>query len=88
MYINPVCNSTNYYFFLLHFHSTKHVSALYGHQYNNIWTVACVILTHLKVVWQFRQIQTPDDGYIGPKHVVLSESEGEKNNNLLHYRRD
>jgi hypothetical protein len=29
-------------------------------------------------VWQFRQIQTPEDGHIGPKHVVLSESEGEK----------
>jgi hypothetical protein len=22
---------------------------------------------------QFRQIQTPEDGHIGPKHVVLSE---------------
>jgi hypothetical protein len=29
-------------------------------------------------LWQFRQIQTPEDGYIGPKHVVLSESEGKK----------
>jgi hypothetical protein len=29
-------------------------------------------------VWQFRQIQTPEDGHIGPKNVVLSESEGEK----------
>jgi hypothetical protein len=28
-------------------------------------------------VWQFRQIQTPEDGHIGPKHVVLSESERE-----------
>jgi hypothetical protein len=37
-------------------------------------------------VWQFRQIQTPEDGHIGPKHVVLSESG--KNNNLLHYRRN
>jgi hypothetical protein len=35
---------------------------------------------------QFRQIQTPEDGHIGPKHVVLSESE--KNINLLHYRRN
>jgi hypothetical protein len=25
-------------------------------------------------VWQFRQFQTPEDGHIGPKHVVLSES--------------
>jgi hypothetical protein len=31
MYINPVCNATNFYFFLLHLHSTQHVSALYGH---------------------------------------------------------
>jgi hypothetical protein len=29
-------------------------------------------------VWQFRQIQTPEDGHIGPKHAVLKESEGEK----------
>jgi hypothetical protein len=29
MYINSVCNATNYYFF--HFHSTQHVSALYGY---------------------------------------------------------
>jgi hypothetical protein len=42
--------------------------------YNNIWTVACVILTHIDAVWQFRQIQTPEDGHIGSKHVVLSES--------------
>jgi hypothetical protein len=34
----------------------------------------CVILTHIDAVWQFRQIQTPEDGHIGPKHVVLSES--------------
>jgi hypothetical protein len=34
-----------------------------------------VILTHIDAVWQFRQIQTPEDGHIGPKHVVLSESE-------------
>jgi hypothetical protein len=33
---------------------------------------------HLNAVWQFRQIQTPEDGHIGSKHVVLSESEGEK----------
>jgi hypothetical protein len=43
--------------------------------YNNIWTVACVILTHIDAVWQFRQYQTPEDGHIGPKHVVLSENE-------------
>jgi hypothetical protein len=30
---------------------------------------------HLNAVWQFGQIQTPKDGHIGPKHVVLSESE-------------
>jgi hypothetical protein len=35
---------------------------------------------------QFKQIQTPEDGHIGPKHVVLSESEGRKK--LLHYRGD
>jgi hypothetical protein len=29
-------------------------------------------------VWQFRQILAPEDGHIGPKHVVLSEREGEK----------
>jgi hypothetical protein len=44
---------------------------------NNIWTVVCVILTHLNAVWQFRQIQAPEDGHIGPKHV-LNEGEGEK----------
>jgi hypothetical protein len=43
--------------------------------YNNIWTVACAILTHLNAVWQFRQIQTPEDGHIEPKHVVLRKSE-------------
>jgi hypothetical protein len=43
--------------------------------YNNIWTVARVILTHIDAVWQFRQYQTPEDGHIGPKHVVLSGSE-------------
>jgi hypothetical protein len=42
--------------------------------YNNIWTVVCVILTHIDAVWQFRQIQTPEDGHTGPKHIVLSES--------------
>jgi hypothetical protein len=31
MYINPVYNATNYYFIFLHFHSTQHVLALYGH---------------------------------------------------------
>jgi hypothetical protein len=41
-------------------------------------TVACVILMHLNAVWQFRQIQTPEDGHIGPEHVVLKESKGEK----------
>jgi hypothetical protein len=35
----------------------------------------CVILTHINAVWQFQRIQTPEDGHIGPKHVVLSESE-------------
>jgi hypothetical protein len=35
----------------------------------------CVILTHIDAVWQFRQYQTSEDGHIGPKHVVLSESE-------------
>jgi hypothetical protein len=34
----------------------------------------CVILTHINAAWQFRQIQTPEDGHIGPKYVVLSES--------------
>jgi hypothetical protein len=28
-----------------------------------MWTVACVILTHIDAVWQFRQIQTPEDPY-------------------------
>jgi hypothetical protein len=37
--------------------------------------VARVILKHIDAVWQFRQIQTPEDGHIGPKHVVLNESE-------------
>jgi hypothetical protein len=76
--------------FSFHFHLTQHVSALYGHLQvsesveilignfnwfcNNIWTVACVILTHIDAVWQFRQIQTPEDGHLGAKHVVLSES--------------
>jgi hypothetical protein len=50
--------------------------------YNNIWTVACVILMHIDAVEQFRQLQTPEDGHVGPKHVVLSES---GKNNLLHY---
>jgi hypothetical protein len=45
------------------------------------------ILTHIDAVWQFRQIQAPEDGNIGPKHVVLSESERKNKNNLLHYRR-
>jgi hypothetical protein len=35
---------------------------------------ACVILTHIHAVWQFRQTQTPEDGHVGPKHVVLGES--------------
>jgi hypothetical protein len=34
-------------------------------------------------VWQFRQIQTPEDGHIGPKHVVLNESEGEKQKKIV-----
>jgi hypothetical protein len=38
----------------------------------------CVILTHIDAVWQFRQIQAPEDGHVGPKHVVLSESGKEK----------
>jgi hypothetical protein len=33
---------------------------------------------HLNAVWQFRWIQTPEDGHIGQKHVVLRKSEGEK----------
>jgi hypothetical protein len=33
---------------------------------------------HLNAVWQFKQIQTPEDDHIGPNHVVLKESEGEK----------
>jgi hypothetical protein len=33
---------------------------------------------HIDAVWQFRKIQIPEDGHIGPKHVVLSENEGEK----------
>jgi hypothetical protein len=36
------------------------------------WTVVCVILAHIDAVWQFRQIQKPEDGHVGPKHVVLS----------------
>jgi hypothetical protein len=28
---------------------------------------------HIDAVWRFRQIQTPEDGRLGPKHV-LSES--------------
>jgi hypothetical protein len=39
--------------------------------YNNIWIVACVNLTQIDAVWQFRQIQTPEDGHIGPKHVCV-----------------
>jgi hypothetical protein len=38
--------------------------------YNNIWTVACVILMHIDAVQQFRQIQTPEDSHVGRKHVV------------------
>jgi hypothetical protein len=40
-------------------------------------------LTNIDAVWQFRQIQTPEDGHVGPKNVVLKES-GKKKNNLLH----
>jgi hypothetical protein len=32
---------------------------------------SCVILKHIDAVWQFRQIQTPENGHIGPKHVVF-----------------
>jgi hypothetical protein len=70
MYINPVCNATNLYLsFLLFF-------------YISIPSVMQQIFicnfNALQAVWQFRQIQTPEDGHIGPKHIVLSESEGEK----------
>jgi hypothetical protein len=80
MYINSVCNATNYYYFFL-FTFTQHISALYGHL-----QVSDTVETHIDAVWQFRHIQTPEDGHIGPKHVALSESE--KKNNLLHYRRN
>jgi hypothetical protein len=35
---------------------------------------------HIDAVWQFRQIQTPEDGHIGLKHVESEESGKEKKN--------
>jgi hypothetical protein len=37
--------------------------------------VSDTVEMHIDAVWQFRQIQTPEDGHIGPKHIVLNESE-------------
>jgi hypothetical protein len=50
MYINPVCNATIFFTFLLHFHSTQHVSALYGHlQVSESVSTATLHLSALKL---------------------------------------